>query len=446
MAEKTQKRWLGAVSLFAISAVTLSLFALFGILPAQAAEEQKILLSPGLCVIARECELVVSVVPGGEAVFSREDFERTVGYKLDEITLTERPSSAIGQLTLGNILLPEGQRVTASNLGRLSFMPSANTDAESASFKFRADGGAHEYTCVVRLTDAGASNSAPSLDCATAAALNLKAPLGGVCGGMLAAYDPDGDATVFEIVKYPKHGSVILTDRESGRYIYKPSEGYTGKDGFTYIVRDEWGNYSGEAEVSVVVSRFSEDDFADMSGSAQTDARIVSAAGLMGGITVGGEKYFYPERTVTRSEFLVTLMMAAGLETPVNGDVKTVFADDGAISESARPYIAAAYEAGIVSGWIIDGEHLFLPDSEITLAEAAVMTSRILGLDTDIATEVSAGAANWAREEIAVLCFAGFPVSQSPSSVTATKLLTRAEAAGILRGVLAIAEAGGRSK
>lgn len=443
MREQTQRRWLGVVSLAAFFSMITSLFALFGALPTGAAEKDAVLLSPGLSVIAESCELVVSAEPGGEAVFSRADFERTVGGELDYITLTSRPSSAVGQLTIGSILLPEGQRITASNLDRLSFMPNANTDAESASFRFRADTGVHEYVCIIRLKREKSANSAPSLDCATAAALNLKAPLGGVCGGVLAAFDPDGDATVFEIVRYPRHGSVMMTDRARGSYVYKPTDGYTGKDSFVYTVRDEWGNYAGEARVSITVSRFLEDDFADMSGREETDARLVSAAGLMGGVTIGGERYFYPERTMTRSEFVSSLMMAAGYEYKEGEDNAAVFADCADIPTVARPYVSAAYREGIVSGWIVDGEQLFLPDEEITLAEAAVMVSRLLSLDTDIAAEVSAGAANWAREELAVLCFAGFRVSDAPQSVTASKRLTRAEAAGLLGGVLAVAEAGG---
>ena len=75
---------------------------------------------------------------------------------------------------------------------------------------------------------------------------------------VLSHTNPDGDALVYEIVSYPKHGSVILSDAVSGKYIYRPTAGYTGKDSFKYTARDEWGNYAGEAEVRVTVSRFSD--------------------------------------------------------------------------------------------------------------------------------------------------------------------------------------------
>lgn len=416
----------------------------FAALPSMAvAEEAEApMLSPGLAVIAEKCEMVVSGVPGGEVIFTLEDFERVLGYSPDEVTITSRPDLGVGQLTIGNIVIPEGQTLSAANLNRMSFMPSATPSGESASFRFRADSGAYDYICVIRLTDAGAVNSAPSLECATAAALCAKVPEGGICGGTLAATDPDGDALVYEITKYPKHGSVRLTDRSSGRYVYSPTAGYTGRDSFTYTVRDEWGNYAGEAEVKVTVSRFSAGDYADMSGSAETFARIASSAGLMSGTLVGGEEYFYPDREVTRSEFTVTLMMAAGYD-PEGAVRECVFSDADDISASALPYISKAYELGLTKGWIVDGEQLFLPNEPISLAEAAHMTARLLGIEYDGAVEVSVplGSASWAKYEIAALCSAGFSLNQG--SLSSSEKLDRARAAEIFCGVLNIAADGG---
>lgn len=412
---------------------------------AGAEEAQAPILSPGLAVIAEKCEMVVSGVPGGEVVFCLEDFERVLGYSPDEVTITSRPDLAVGQLTLGNIVIPEGQTLSAENLDRMSFMPSGVPSGESTTFRFRADSSAYEYICVIRLREAGEVNSAPSLECATAAALCAKVPEGGICSGTLAATDPDGDALVYEITKYPKHGSVRLSDRSSGRYVYHPTAGYTGRDSFTYTVRDEWGNYAGEAEVKVTVSRFSEGDYADMSGSAETFARIASAEGLMSSTLVGGERYFYPDREVTRGEFIVTLMMAAGYE--LDGlDAEYVFADAEDIPASALPYIAKAYELGLTNGWIVDGEQVFLPNETISLAEAAHITARLLGLEYDGAVEVSSslGSASWAKYEIAALCSAGFSIPAG--DISASEALDRARAAEIFCGVMNIADDGGIAK
>jgi hypothetical protein len=421
--------------------ICLCLIVAAGALPSFAKDGGGELLSPGLCVIAARCEMVVSAVPGGEVVFSREDFVRALGYKPERITIKSRPDSAVGQLTLGSVVIPEGQTLSLSNLDRISFMPSASPSSDRAVFSFSADGSAYEYTCSLRLREAGEVNSAPTLDCATAAALSASVPEGGVCGGRLAASDPDGDALFYEITAYPKHGSVLLSDSSSGKYIYRPKDGYTGRDSFKYTARDEWGNYAGEAEVRVTVSRFSAPDFADMSGSAETFARIVSSEGIMSGTAVGGQQYFYPERGVTRSEFTVMLMEAAGIEA--EGGVSTVFADDADIAASVRPYVFKAYEMGLTDGWIEGGAQIFGGDEEISLAEAGVMVSRLLRLGYDSAIEVSLspGEANWARRELSALANSGFILGDG-----ASEPLDRATAAEILCGVMRIAEAGGLIK
>ena len=414
------------------------LFLTCAVMPSMAVgEEAEALLSPGLSVIAARCEMVVSGVPGGEVVFTRDDFARAVGYVPESIKVTRRPDSAVGQLTMGSVVVPEGQVLSRASLDKMAFMPSGLPAAEDTVFCFTADGSPYEYVCVVRLTDAGETNSAPTLECATAASLSARVPEGGICGGTLAASDPEGDELVFEITSYPRHGSVILSDRASGRYLYRPSAGYTGRDSFSYTVRDEWGNYAGEAEVKVTVSRLSSPDYADMAGSAETFARICESEGLMSGTAYGGGSYFYPEKGMTRAEFTVTLLTAAGIAPEGESD----FADSDEIPTSARGFVAKASELGLSNGWIKDGEQVFEPNREITLAEAAKMTARLLGLEYEGAVEVSLGGANYARYEIAALCSAG--LGNAFEDASANEILNRAEAAEILCGVLTIARAGG---
>ena len=419
--------------------VCLCMIAAIAVLPSFAAEDGEALLSPGLDVIAARCGMVVSGVPGGEVVFTREDFARAVGFVPENITITRRPDSAVGQLTMGSVVIPEGQVLSRASLDRMAFMPSNLPAASDTVFSFTADGSAYEYVCTVRLTDAGSSNSAPTLECATAASLSARVPEGGVCGGILAASDPEGDALVFEITSYPRHGSVLLTDSANGRYVYRPTAGYTGRDSFTYTVRDEWGNYAGEAEVSVTVSRFTAPDYADMAGSSETFARICEAEGLMSGSVYGGGTNFYPEKGMTRAEFTVTLLTAAGIAP--DREAECSFSDAADVPASARAYVATAQKLGLTRGWIKNGEIVFEPNGEITLAEAAHMTALLLGLNSDRAVEVSVGGANFARYELDALCSAG--VAGAFLDVSPSEPLCRADAAEIFCGVLALARAGG---
>ena len=419
--------------------ICLCIFSALAVMPSGAVESEDVLLSPGLAVIAAKCEMVISGVPGGEVVFTRDDFARAVGYVPERIKITSRPDSAVGQLTMGNVVIPEGQVLSRASLDKMAFMPSGLPAAEDTSFCFTADGSPYEYTCIVRLVEAGKNNAAPTLECATAASLSARVPEGGICGGSLAASDPEGDELVFEITSYPRHGSVILSDRSSGRYLYRPSAGYTGRDSFSYTVRDEWGSYAGEAEVKVMVSRFSSPDYADMAGSAETFARVCESEGLMSGTSYGGADYFYPEKGMTRAEFTVTLLTAAGI-TP-DADIECNFADKDEIPASARGFVAKAGELGLSNGWIKGGEQVFEPNREITIGEAARMTAILLGVGYDGAVEVSVGGANYARYEIAALCSAG--LGDPFADATPNGVLSRADAAEILCGVLSIARAGG---
>ena len=121
-----------------IFSICFCLILAVSILPSSAEDAEGELMSPGLCVIAARYEMVVSGVPGGEVVFSREDFVHTLGYKPESITLTSRPDSSVGQLTLGSVVIPEGQTLSLSNLDRVSFMPSGNPAADTACFSFSA--------------------------------------------------------------------------------------------------------------------------------------------------------------------------------------------------------------------------------------------------------------------------------------------------------------------
>ena len=159
----------------------------------------------------------------------------------------------------------------------------------------------------------------------------------------------------------------------------------------------------------------------------------------MSGILYGNETYFYPENGMTRAEFTVTLLTAAGIAP--DEDIECNFADKDEIPASARAYVAKACEIGLSNGWIKGGEQVFEPNREITLAEAARMTARLLGIEYEGAVPVSVGGANYARYEIAVLCSAGF--GSAFADATPNETLTRAAAAEIICGVLNIARAGG---
>ncbi|MDQ6423142.1 5'-nucleotidase C-terminal domain-containing protein [Paenibacillus sp. LHD-117] len=114
-------------------------------------------------------------------------------------------------------------------------------------------------------------------------------------------------------------------------------------------------------------------DFADASDiPAWARAFVAQLAedGVIGGYEDGT---FRPHGELDRTEMTVMLVRALGLKTDAADT--TPFADDGAIPAWAKPYIAAAREAGLIQG---TGGHNFAPDKRATRAEIVTLLLRAL--------------------------------------------------------------------
>lgn len=359
-------------------------------------------LSPGLYVIAESERMVMSAGRGREVVFETSDLEAAAGISaIEYITVTAIPPLSEGRLQIGSLAVAVGQSVSRINLSRLSFVP-ADADVNSSGFSFSVNGAAHSYTCTVNFSDK--ENTAPTLGEVSAAALTNATYSGMPVIGRMAAYDADGDELFFSISSFPTHGSVLITDRSAGKYVYIPRSGFSGRDSFSYIVRDDRGERAeGEATVNIKVERRAgRAGFADISGSVyESSAMRICESGVMGAKEIGGSLQFEPHTEVSRSDFIVMAMTAAGIDNLPECSA-TVFADDGDISAAARPYIDAAYKLGICDGWISDGKQCFLPNESIGVAEASVIVARILGAELDASASVWCAAVDdapsWAAE------------------------------------------------
>jgi hypothetical protein len=255
----------------------------------------------------------------------------------------------------------------------------------------------------------------------------------------LTCYDPDGDDTVIEIVSYPEKGLLVLENPSTGSYRYIPNENSIGKDSFCYVAKDKYGNYSASATVNLKVTvSGSAVTYADMQDSKAYNAALtLTEAGVMSGRQVGNRYYFDPEKSVSRVEFLVMAMNAAGI-TEVPQRSATVFADDGEIPASMKGYVAAAYEMGYITGSLSSGVLSFLPNREITRAEAAVMLGNIVGLSEVAVTPTFADGSEipvWARDAIYSLHFVGI-MGAEEGCISATAQITRAQSAEMLAAVM----------
>ena len=336
-------------------------------------------LSPALEHIAAKETMIKTGNSYVGVQFEKQDFENASGVqKLETLTIRSLPHPSVGALYFGSVPVAINQTISADNIDSLKFVPAGDT--ESATFHFSVNDGITR-TCTVKITDD--INFAPTVLLGDAVSAWTSRDIR--CYGTLDAYDPEGDPLRYEIVDYPKKGLLQLTDAEHGDFQYTPYVNCSGSDTFTYRVRDAMGNYSEIGKVTVVTARQSTKlVFADMSDHWAHNAAIVMAEmGVMEYDTDNDLPVFHPDETVTREEFLLMVMKVLGVDDP-GVCAQTVFADDSSIAQESKPYVQAAYRAGIIHGREVDGVLCFCPNEPITRAETAVVLNNIIGAEVPV--------------------------------------------------------------
>ena len=378
-------------------------------------------ISPAIDVIASGSPMIKSGISGKSVCFTKDDFEHFAGRLPSSIRFSSLPSAADGILKIGNTEISEGQTVTGTNLDLLRFIPNDGTD--NARFRFICEGG-YSAECIIKLTDS--ENASPT---ASENGISVSTQADVSCYGSLSGNDADGDKLTFEIVSYPEAGIAEICDSSNGTFRYTPYDGALGADSFSYRVRDEYGNYSDECEVTVMTEPKTIDvDIADMEDHWGYNAALsVIADGTMNVISENGSLYFDPDEYITREEYLKTVMIAlgAGKLSPRH----TVYSDNAEIADECSGYVSSASRLGIIYG---DGK-CFRPKEAISRAEASVILNRILGLKSDAKSVFSDTdeIPDWAAESVSALSEAGI-ISGIGNCFYPSDGLTRAEAAQIL--------------
>ncbi len=413
-----------------VSLLTVSLMA--------SAASEPMAVSHALHVIANDSSMAMAGVKGGKISFDAEDFARAMNLsKVGSITITELPSMADGELLIGSTVLTSSQTISKSSISMLTYSPKSDTGAASY-FKFRTDESPYEIKCELYMLDK--ANSAPTLSIAPELSLDVSTHEGIKLYGTLSAYDPEGDDMMIEIVSYPKQGSLILIDKNEGRYTYEPKENYTGEDSFKYVARDKYGNYSSSREVSLLVkSATTSVVYEDLLDSPYHNAALTMAEYRIMGAAEGS--LFVPDGTVTREDFLVMAMKSAGI-LEVTPTATTPFADTQDMSASGRAYINTAYQLGYVKGTQVGGKLCYLPDQAITRAEAAVIVAKIIDAKAPAVTPVFADSSDiptFARGAVASLNCMGI-LSDEGGSIMASSDLKRGDAAEILARIIRVTE------
>lgn len=405
----------------------LSLVILLGLVVLPSSAEP---LSDGATLFSEDATLIKSGYLGETVKFRLSDFKQALGTgKVSAIVVTSLPDESTGTLFLSSSRLVKGQSIPSSAIDLLKFVPATSTVTESG-FTFTAGnaGGGAELKCIIRLLEK--KNEAPTVS--EDASLSVTTQKGISYFGTLSAADPEGDSLYFRITSYPKRGTLALLDSETGEFRYTPTDGYKGKDSFSYVVRDEYGNFSTEQTVSVKVkNRTSSLVYEDVAGT-DTELAAISLTdeGIILGRLSGDGMYFDPENPVSRGDFTVMAMKIAGV-SPIPGLYDTCFDDNDSIPTSVRRYIATAQIKGYING-SFDGTGLyFKADEPVTKAEAAVIVCNILGIKTVDSEPVFASDASvptWAVPALNALYEMDVPVMGAEEDMTradAVKMLYR---------------------
>lgn len=390
-------------------------------------------LSSGLYVIANQNNMAKSALVGQKIVFSEDDFKKNLNVsQISTVTVTKTPSSEEGALCVGDVLVNEGQTVSAANLSLLNFR-AANGDVRESSFKFKVNSFEYEMTC--NLYFLKNENSAPTLLLEDERSFSVSTHQSVTVWGRVSAYDKDGDPVRYEVVTYAKNGTLRF-DGETGDYSYTPTGTYFGEDSFEYVAVDKYGNYSTSRKVTLAVKERSTDvNFEDMVGHKSHHAALTMAEiGVMSGTNMSGKTYFMPDRAVSRVDFIVMLMDALGYAPSANV-TSTGFTDDADIPPQFKGYVCAARDRGLVLGTVNSkGEYLFEPSREITRSEAALIVSKVVDAPVPTIKPTFADKTDiptWARDAVYTLNSLGI-LDDDGGFVSPNAPLTRASLAAML--------------
>ena len=324
------------------------------------------------------------------------------------ICITGLPESSAGTVMLGSRVLRPGDILTAQQVENMTFQPLRTREDKVAEVMYLPIfDNRVEPEAAMTLSIRGKEDKAPvAQDSAQETYKNLSND------GKLLASDPEEQPITYTLVRQPRRGAVEL--RQDGTFTYTPKKNKVGVDSFTFTATDPAGNVSREATVTVQILKPAQGaQYRDTDGEdCRFSAEWLRSTGLFAGEQVGGDACFFPEKTVTRGEFLSMLVNL--LEIPV----QEVDAPDW-----VQPYLEAAIRSGLVSGW---QQESFQMTEAITGAEAAVALQNALDLSIGYEElEYPQDVPTWAATSLAVMAANGLELDASAP-------LTRGQTAQIL--------------
>lgn len=324
-----------------------------------------------ICSLLLPCAFAQELSADSEYEFTGTEFGEEAA--ANGVFITDTPEEDQCGLYLGSRLIRAGDFLPAQALEQLVLRPNRNEDAEVCiAYRPISDG---------TLGDAGTFSvqiASTRDDPPTAEDGKLETYRNIANEGTLTATDPEGQPVTFQIVSFPKRGTVEL--KENGTFVYTPKKNKVGEDSFTFTATDPAGNVSETKKVKInILKPVDAVTFSDLDADAQFTALWMRSSGLFGGETLAGQLCFCPEKTVTRGEFLVMAMKLADVP-PEIGLLTSGFADQDTAPKWMQSYLVSAMRRGLISGMTAESGLHFEPNRPITGAEAASIVCSVCKL------------------------------------------------------------------
>ena len=364
--------------------------------------------------------------------FTSTDFSDSEN--LDGICITCLPDASTGTVMLGNRVIRSGDILTAQQLQQLTFTPlRTQADQEASVTYLPIYPDRVEASATMTISIRGKEDKAPvAEDFAIETYKNLPNQ------AQLKVSDPEGQAMTYTIIRQPKRGQVELN--QDGSFIYTPKKNKVGVDSFVYTATDPAGNVSREATVTIQILKPTDaTQYTDTVGeSCRFAAEWMRNTGLFVGEKIGDEQCFYPEKAVSRGEFLA--MVVKALDIPVENVSYEAVPED--TPNWLKPYLAAAMRSGVTAGLPETETGSFNADMPISGAEAAVMLQNALDLSISQQTMETAAVQTSAEDVQQVPAWAEVSLTAMADNgiaLSANNTLTRGDVAQVMYQVSQLA-------
>ena len=354
--------------------------------------------------------------------FTPTDFSESENLK--GICVTGLPDAQAGTVMLGSRVIRTGDILTVQQLEQLTFSPlRRENDLEAVVTYLPIYENRVEPAATMTLSIRGKKDEAPiAQDFTIETYKNLPNQ------SKLPVTDPEQQPLTYTVLRQPRRGTVTLN--EDGTFIYTPKKNKVGVDSFTYTATDPAGKVSREATVTVQILKPTDaTQYTDTIGKdCRFEAEWLRNTGLFVGENVAGKSCFFPEKAVSKGEFISTLVQVLGI--PVTEETYAAIPTD--TPGWLKPYLAAAIRSGLTADLPANESGSFEADQPISGAEAAVMIQNALdlsvsqtALETVSNEEQTAAVPDWAMAAVTVM-------NENGLSITADQALTRGALAKML--------------